>query len=180
MLNEDERRVHGVGSEVEGLALPVPRASAARLAELAAYLEARAGGATALVDALADLPQVPAAGMAAALTRVEHRWRSLADRHGLLTGPEVADLAGSRARNRSEHASALARQGRQRGGRRGLRRGLRSARGLRARHRARAPKRRGPHRGHDDQDRVIWGDRPSLNMSQASTGDQPCPKRRSS
>lgn len=43
--------------------------------------------------------------------RVEQLWRDLEERYGLLTGAEVADAAGSRARNRSEYASALARDG---------------------------------------------------------------------
>lgn len=113
ILNQHERDGldHHVAEDVELVVVPVPRRHASALRSLAAQVQGQALAADEVADVLERVGQVPSAATVAALTRMEQRWRDMQERHGLLTGAEVADLAGSRAQNRSELGSSLARQG---------------------------------------------------------------------
>lgn len=93
------------------LAVPVPRESLPYLRGLFATMKDSAQAEQSLVHWLQTAASPPRPAVASASIRVEQCWRVLEQRWGLLTGAEVGELRGSRAHNRSEAASALARAG---------------------------------------------------------------------
>lgn len=71
----------------------------------------RVAGVTTFTIQIEKAAQPPSRLLYDAAIDREKRWRSIEDRFGLYTAAQVADIAGSVARNRSEYATARHRKG---------------------------------------------------------------------
>jgi hypothetical protein len=101
------------GGEQSFLAVGVPDgiSSTALEARLARFLDAFALN-RGLSDVLSTASALPGPASIRAALDSETAWRDIAERYGLFSGSQIADLAGSRSGNRSEYASAMRRDGR--------------------------------------------------------------------